>query len=52
MTIKELVERDLKRSLIALKNAEKRPNIPECELEHLRELVELRKQIVKRIGVE
>ena len=52
MTVKELIERDFKKSVIALKNAEKRPNVPELELEHLRELVNLRKQILERIGVE
>ena len=49
MTAKELTERDYKKSLIALHNAEKRPNIPQSELEHLRELVELRKQIMERM---
>lgn len=52
MTVKELTERDYKKAVIALQNAEKRQNIPKIELEHLRELVELRKIIKERIGGE
>lgn len=42
-----LAERDVKKAERALRNAETRPNIPPDELEHIKELLELRKEILK-----
>ena len=52
MTIYDLTERDLRRARINLENAEKRPNVPASELEHLKELYALRKEIYERIRKE
>lgn len=49
MTILELVERDLRRAERAVLYAERRPNAPADELEHIRELYTLRTEVVKII---
>lgn len=46
MTIQELANRDLRKARLTLKNAEKTANLPRAELEHIRELVRLREQIL------
>jgi hypothetical protein len=46
MTILELAERDLRKALRAHLQARKTPNIPEEQLKHTKELLDLRKQIV------
>ena len=46
MTILELAERDLRKALRAYLQARKTPNVPEEQLRHTKELLELRKQIV------
>jgi hypothetical protein len=52
MTIYELAKRDLRRAENNLIMAMKRPNIPQAELEHLEELVDLRADILDLVEQE
>lgn len=47
MTIQELAERDLKKAERSLAYASSKPNTPADELEHIKELYELRKEILE-----
>lgn len=50
MNIYELTERDLRKAWWNLNNAMEKKNVPISELEHLRELYELRREIFKKCG--
>lgn len=52
MTAIELAERDLLKAQRNLERAEKRPNIPAAELEHHRELVRLREEILGLVSTQ
>lgn len=49
MTVLELAERDLKKAKQNLVKAVARPGVPHEELNHIRELMELRAEIVEII---
>lgn len=48
----ELLQRDVFKAEKALKQAKKRPNVPKEELEHLEELMVLRKAILQKCEVK
>lgn len=52
MTLKELAARDYKKAQISYLRAQQRPNTPEDELAHLRELVELRREMAELCGTD
>ena len=47
MNVYELAERDLRKAKINLEQAQRRPNVPLLDLQHLEELCVLREQIVE-----
>ena len=47
MNVYELAERDLRKAKINLEQAQRRPNVPLLDLQHLEDLCALREQIVE-----